>query len=81
MTKNLLLALGLLMLSIGDFAYADSHCKADKEKFCSSCESDDRKCIKKCMKENKDKLSEECKKYKAERRKSKGKSSQWDKNH
>jgi hypothetical protein len=78
MIKNILLALSLSMLSIGDFAYADSHCKADKEKYCSQCEKKDKSCVKKCMKENKDKLSEECKKYKA---KSKDKRSKWDKTH
>lgn len=60
MIKYALLISSLFMFSAGSFA-KDGPCKADKEKYCSTCTKGDKDCFKKCMKENEDKLSAECK--------------------
>jgi hypothetical protein len=79
--KNLLLIFSLLIFSMGNFAWANGACKADKEKYCAQCTKEDKECMKKCVKENKKNFSAECKKHMEKKRKSKDKRSEWDKKH
>ena len=55
-----------LLFAISAFAEIDNNpCKADREAFCSQCKSEDKTCVKECIKTNETKLSQMCQAHRA----------------
>lgn len=69
---NFIKVILLLSLFMTTTAYtknnSDNPCKADRKSLCSQCEKGDRSCVRSCMKENKDKISSECKEFRKSKR-------------